>query len=307
MLMAFFRLIRWPNLLIIGLILILAKTQLVDSISELSGVNSCLTPLHWWLMGLATILIAASGNVVNDIFDQVIDRHNRPTKLIIGKLITEEKAWNIYYVLVSLGVGIGVYLCVLLGNISNSLLFMLTTGGLYFYSYSYKRQFLIGNLVVAVLAGLVPFLPIYFQMMCDEGKWTDLPWAPILVAYAFFAFITTLIREIIKDMEDMQGDAKQHCRTVPIVIGIQGAKLVVLLLIIALIGSVGWLQKAWLAQGDTTSFFYFLIGVQLPAILVALYVIKGKKPKHYRLASTITKVLMLSGVLSMIIFRFTLQ
>jgi len=305
--MAFIRLIRWPNLLIIGLILVLAKTQLIDHISELSGVNSCLTGLHWWLMGLATIFIAASGNVVNDIFDQVIDRHNRPDRIVIGKLITEEKAWNLYYVLVALGVGLGVYLCVILGNISNALIFLLTTGGLYFYSYSYKRQFLIGNLVVAVLAGLVPSLPIYFQMMCDDGKWTDLPWAPILVAYAFFAFITTLIRVIIKDMEDMQGDAKQNCRTVPVVIGIQGAKLMVLLLIIALIGSIGWLQKAWLEQGDKASFFYFLLGVQLPAIIIAFHVIKGNQPKHFRLASTITKVLILAGILSMVVFRFTLK
>ncbi|MFC2176169.1 geranylgeranylglycerol-phosphate geranylgeranyltransferase [Bacteroidota bacterium] len=305
--MAFLRLIRWPNLLIIGFILVLAKTQLVDPISELSEINSCLSQLHWWLMGLATVFIAASGNVVNDIFDQSIDQHNRPNKVIVGNQISEEKAWNIYYALAALGVGIGVYLCYILGNVSNALLFMLTTGGLYFYSYSYKRQFLIGNLVVAVLAGLVPFLPIYFQSMCGTEEWIHLPWAPMLVAYACFAFLTTLIREIIKDMEDVQGDSKQHCNTIPIVLGTGGAKLVVLFLIVVLIGAVGWLQSAWIAQRDTITFFYFMLGVQLPAAVIAIQVIKAKEVQQFRLASTISKVLMLVGILYMVIFSQTLK
>ncbi len=171
--MAFIRLVRLPNLLMIGLIFVLSKTQIIDPISELSGVRSCLSDLHWVLMALATVLIAASGNVVNDIFDQDIDGNNKPTKVIVGKIISEKQAWNFYYALVGIGVGIGVFLCWMLGNVSSSLVFLLSTGGLYFYSYSYKRQFLIGNLVVAVLAAVVPFLPIYFQMMCSPEQWAD--------------------------------------------------------------------------------------------------------------------------------------
>ncbi|MBL4586048.1 MAG: geranylgeranylglycerol-phosphate geranylgeranyltransferase, partial [Flavobacteriales bacterium] len=226
--MAYLRLVRWPNLLIIGLIFLLVGTQLIGSIAQLSGIDSCLSTLHWWLMALATVLIAASGNVVNDIFDQDIDKLNRPKKRIVGKTISEQQAWNFYYLLVVLGGGIGVYLSHLLGNISNALLFLLSIGGLYFYSYSYKRQFLIGNIVVAFLAGLIPFLPIYFEMMCNKTPWIELPWAPILVAFSFFSFLITLIREIIKDMEDMHGDMRRQCSTLPVVLGMRGAKLSVL-------------------------------------------------------------------------------
>ena len=301
--MAYLRLARWPNLLMIGLIFLLAKTQLIDPVSELSGVISCISNLHWLLLALATMLIAASGNVVNDIFDQNIDFHNKPDKIIVGNTISEANAWNYYYGLGSVGLGLGMFLCWDLGNLSNSLIFMLSAGGLYFYSYSYKRQFLIGNLVVAFLAGLVPFLPLYFQMMCTPNMWMELPWAPVLVALGFFSFLTTLIREMIKDMEDLKGDQLLKCTTIPIVLGVKGAKAIVVLLLMFLMSAIVSLQTAWIHDKDWLMFSYFLIVVQLPAASTIFLVMRGKTPKDFHLASTLTKVLMLGGILSMVVFR----
>jgi len=301
--MAYLRLARWPNLLIIGLIFLLAKTQLVDPISELSGVISCISNLHWFLLALATVLIAASGNVVNDIFDQNIDFHNKPDRIIVGNTISEEQAWNFYYGLGSVGLGLGMFLCWDLGNISNSLIFMLSAGGLYFYSYSYKRQFLIGNLVVAFLAGLVPFLPLYIQMMCTPNLWMELPWAPVLVALAFFSFLTTLIREMIKDMEDLKGDQLLKCTTIPIVLGVKATKAIVIVLTMVLMSAIVSLQTAWIRDEDWLMFGYFLIAVQLPAAAIIFQVLRGKTPRDFHLASTLTKVLMLGGILSLIVFR----
>ncbi len=303
--MAYLRLARWPNLLMIGLIFVLAKTQLVDSISELSGVLSCISDLHWVLLALATMLIAASGNVVNDIFDQNIDFHNKPDRIIVGNSVSEANAWNFYYALGSLGLGIGMFLCWDLGNVSNSLIFMLSAGGLYFYSYSYKRQFLIGNLVVAFLAGIVLFLPLYLQMMCTPNLWMELPWAPILVALAFFSFLTTLIREIIKDMEDLKGDQFAKCTTIPIVLGVKATKAIVIIFIMVLMSAIVALQTAWIQDKDWLMFGYFLIAVQLPAAAIIFQVIRAKVPKDFHLASTLTKVLMLGGILSMVVFRIT--
>lgn len=301
--MAYLRLARWLNLLIIGLIFLLAKTQLVDPISELSGVISCISNLHWFLLALATVLIAASGNVVNDIFDQNIDFHNKPDRIIVGITISEEQAWNFYYGLGSVGLGLGMFLCWDLGNISNSLIFMLSAGGLYFYSYSYKRQFLIGNLVVAFLAGLVPFLPLYIQMMCTPNLWMELPWAPVLVALAFFSFLTTLIREMIKDMEDLKGDQLLKCTTIPIVLGVKATKAIVIVLTMVLMSAIVSLQTAWIRDEDWLMFGYFLIAVQLPAAAIIFQVLRGKTPRDFHLASTLTKVLMLGGILSLIVFR----
>ena len=305
--MTYLRLARWPNLLIIGLIFLLAKTQLVDPIAELSGVVSCISDLHWILLALATMFIAASGNVVNDIFDQNIDFHNKPGRIIVGNTISEEKAWNFYYALGSIGLGAGMFLCWDLGNISNSLIFMLSAGGLYFYSYSYKRQFLIGNLVVAFLAGLVPFLPLYIQMMCTPDLWMELPWAPVLVALAFFSFLTTLIREIIKDMEDIKGDQLLKCTTLPIVLGVKVTKVIVVALVMLLMSSIVSLQTVWYADDNRLMFWYFLVAVQLPAAAIILQVMMGKTSKDFRLASKLSKVLMVGGILSLIVFRWTLQ
>jgi 4-hydroxybenzoate polyprenyltransferase len=304
--MAYLRLARWLNILIIGLIFLLAKTQLVNPISELSGVISCISDLHWLLLALATMLIAASGNVVNDIFDQNIDFHNKPDRIIVGNTISEAKAWNYYYGLGSAGLGIGMFLCWDLGNLSNSLIFMLSAGGLYFYSYSYKRQFLIGNVVVAFLAGLVPFLPVYIQMMCTPHTWVELPWAPVLVALGFFSFFTTLIREMIKDMEDMKGDQLLKCRTLPIVAGVKVTKVIVIVLTIILMSTIVSLQTGFIQEKDWLMFWYFLIAIQLPAAAIIFQVLRAQLPKDFHLASTLAKVLMLGGILSLIVFRITI-
>jgi 4-hydroxybenzoate polyprenyltransferase len=291
----------------IGLIFLLAKTQLVDPIAELSGIDSCISNFHWILVSLATMLIAASGNVVNDIFDQHIDFHNRPDKVIVGKLIPEATAWNFYYALGSIGLALGMFLCWQLGNVSNSLIFMLSAGGLYFYSYSYKQQFLIGNVVVAFLAGLVPFMPLYLQMMCSPNEWMQLPWAPFLVALAFFSFLTTLIREMVKDMEDLKGDQFAGCTTMPIVLGLKTTKAMVSVLILGLIVAVGSLQLAWIGEEGWLMFGYFLVAVQLPAVAVIILLWRAENPMDFHLTSTLVKVLMLGGILSMILFRTTLQ
>lgn len=305
--MTYLRLARWPNLLIIALIFFLAKTQIVDSISYASGFFSCLSNFDWFLFGLATVLIAASGNVINDIFDQDIDRLNKPDKLIVGNLITEEQAWNYYYGLGSVGLLVGIAVSWKLGNLSNALIFMLAAGGLYFYSYSYKRQFLIGNVVVAILAGLVPFIPVYFYMMCAPNMWMQLPWSPVLVAFAFFSLHTTLIREVIKDMEDIKGDQLLRCQTMPIVIGIRPTKAIVVFLIAVLIGFIGKLQLAWWEQNDMIMFLYTVIAVQVPAMASLVQVLRAGTSQEFHLASMIIKVLMLGGIFWMVVYRLTLE
>ncbi len=302
----YLRLIRWPNLLIIGLIFLLAKTQLVDGLTELSGIESCVDNLYWFLLALATMFIAASGNVVNDIFDQDIDFHNKPSEIIVGNTVSEATSWNLYYGLASAGLVVGMVLCWGMGNLSNSLIFMLAAGGLYFYSHTYKRQFLIGNLVIALLAGLVPFLPLYLEMICEPSQWSSVPWAGFLMAFSVFSFLTTLIREIIKDMEDVKGDTLVRCNTVPIAIGMKGAKALVVALLLLLMGLVGWLQVAWLSERMLLS-LYFLIAVQIPAVYLVFLVIKGEGKPSFKRASLISKIIMLTGILSMIVFKITLS
>lgn len=305
--LAYLRLARWPSLLIIGLIFLLAKTQLVNVISEASGIESCLTSWHWVLVALATMFIAASGNVVNGIFDQDIDRINKPDKMIVGTVISEEKAWNFYYGLGSVGLGLGVWLCWQMGNISNSLIFMLAAGGLYFYSYSYKRQFLIGNVVVALLAGLVPFMPVYLYINCNPDIWMQLPWNPLLMAYSFFLFLVMMIRTILQDMEALKGAQLLRCKTVPVVLGMKFTKAILILLIGVLMGAAGKLQYGWWQEGDLLVPMYFALAVQIPAVLFMIQVLRSDAANGFHRASNLTKLIMLGGILSMIIFRIVWQ
>jgi 4-hydroxybenzoate polyprenyltransferase len=269
-------------------------------------LRSCLEGMHWWLMAVATILIAASGNVVNDIFDQDIDLENRPDRRIIGPIITEDAAWTFYYILSGAGLALGILLTYMLGNTSNGLVFLLALGGLWFYSYSYKRQFLIGNLVIAFLAGLTVYLPLLFEMQCDPAGWKFLPWAPFIVAYAFFAALSTLIRELVKDMEDMVGDARAGCRTVPIVIGSKAAKAVVGLLTLMLMAAVGQYQYVKWEENDMVSLLVIIAVVQVSAILLLKAVFAANDRAGYRAASQWAKALMVGGISTMLLFRFVL-
>jgi 4-hydroxybenzoate polyprenyltransferase len=302
--MAMLRLVRWPNLVIIGFIFLLVKTQVVDVLHSVTLLSSCLTGLHWWLMALATVLIAASGNVVNDIFDQDIDAYNRPDDRTVGVSVSEEAAWNLYYVLSGAGLSAGILLAYLLGNVSNGLIFLLALGGLWFYSYSYKRQFLIGNLVVALLAGLVVYLPVFFEMMCNPHLWRQLPWMPFLMAYALFAVLSTLIREIIKDLEDMDGDRRMSCSTVPLVIGIKATKALVTLLTLTLIAAVARYQTVKWEANEMLSFIYLTAVVQLPALLMLSSLWKANDALGFRMASRLAKVMIIGGISSMLLFRF---
>lgn len=300
---SYLRLVRWPNLLILGLIILLVKTQLVDVFSAGTAVPSCISMLQWFLLAAATIFIAASGNVVNDIFDQEIDRFNKPDTRIVGAIVSEASAWNLYYALSSIGLLSGIYLCYSMGNTSASLVFMLITGGLYFYSYSYKRQFLIGNVVVALLAGLVPVMPLYLAALCQPATWNSLPWMPILIAFSGFSFLSTLIRELIKDLQDIKGDQMLRCKTIPIVLGVFSAKLIVVGLIAVLFGAVAKMQAAWWFAGDKTIFYSFAILVQIPALMLIGLILKSKSTEEFAKASNLSKLLMLGGILSMVAFR----
>ena len=121
---AFFKLIRWVNLVMIALIIFLTKFCLVDSLSALTGVPQSLDAIHWWLIGLATVAIAASGNVINDIMDQDIDEHNRPESLIVGRIISEDSAWNIYYGLSAIGLISGIWVAELVSSEYHGLVFI---------------------------------------------------------------------------------------------------------------------------------------------------------------------------------------
>jgi len=272
--------------------------------------------LHTWqflLIVLSTVLIAAGGYVINDFFDKDIDAANG-----IGK-VHDFSGWTmktLYFVFSIIGIAIGLYLTYALKLRQFALTYLLTAALLYFYSASYKRLPLVGNFVVAFLTAVAVFLPAFadyelqyafrdIKLPVINNKMYNLRLIiAITAAYAFFAFLISLVREIIKDMEDIEGDREFGCNTLPIVAGINNAKLIAIGLLLLIVGLILFLQikQAW--WESLPVFGYTILFVQLPLLILSVKLFLSAEKKHFKVASMIAKVVMVGGILSLPVFKY---
>jgi 4-hydroxybenzoate polyprenyltransferase len=298
---AFFRLIRWQNLVFIGLTQLLFYFCVYHS---LFSYSQSLSQLAWIIS--ASILIAAAGYIINDYFDLNIDQINKPDKNVINLIIS--RRWAIaWHLLLSL---IGLF-CTVLGVSLHKWYVILANLGcivlLWFYSTSFKRQLLIGNIVIAVLTAWTVLVIFYAFVPLNEVVGTNNSASIKLFRTAFlyggFAFVITLIREAIKDMEDIKGDNRYGCKTLPIVAGILATKIYTLVWTIVLIGSLIVLQLYILQFGWWWAIIYSSLLVILPLVYLAVLLYKAKTSANYNRLSSLTKWIMLSGILSMIFFK----
>jgi 4-hydroxybenzoate polyprenyltransferase len=308
--LAIFRLIRFQNLLIIAATQYIMRYCIIWPFLKINNFVLQLNEFHFFLLVISTVFVAAAGYVINDYFDTGTDRLNRPDKVVIDRSIQRRQAMLIHFILNFLGIGTGIYLSYYVGVPELSIVFITATGLLWFYSTDYKRQFLIGNIVVSIMTGIVPLMVILYEMPLLNAKYGLLMirnqvnfnyiffW---IAAFSFFAFLTTLLREIIKDAEDFEGDSAFGMNTLPIIIGRRSTKIVIvgviltslLLLIIVFI-------KFLLYRGLTIDYFttvYFLLFLILPFLILLYKIIKAQNKEDFHFASQITKVIMLAGIL----------
>ena len=268
------------------------------------------------LLVFSTMLIAAAGYIINDYFDTRADLINKPARVVVGVSISRKEAMILHMILNIIGVGIGIYLAFYIGLPSLSLVFVLSTGLLWFYSTNYKKQFLVGNLTVAFLTALVPLMVVLFEIPLLNREYGDVmvrydssffylfAWVS---AFSFFAFITTLIREIIKDAEDLEGDNAYGMKTVPIILGTFWTKVLVMVLIVFTLSALIYLLLKYIFFSvdppDYISLVYFLVLLLLPLILLAIQVMVAREKRAYHRASILIKLIMLSGILySVLVF-----
>ena len=243
--MNFLRLIRFTNLIIVAFTQYLLQYYIL--LPELKKVN--LSPLlphfEFFLLVFSTILIAAGGYIINDIEDIDIDRLNKPEKKqIVERIYPLSISWKMYLFSIILGFMISIYLAFFIHNLVQLLIYPAAVGMLYAYSKWWKRQPLIGNFVVSFFCAFVAWIVFYAEKInfiseklhsviarneanfFPEGtQQQGYDFLKITFGgYAVFAFISTLFREIIKDIEDVQGDKAGNCRTLPIVIGVDSSK-----------------------------------------------------------------------------------
>ncbi len=308
---AFFRLIRWPNLVFIVVTQFLFYYSIISPIIKIP-IESNFTFQNFIFLVISSILIAAAGYIINDYFDLNIDKINKPQKLVVEKII--KRRWTILlHILVSLiGIIVGFYIDFNAGTywigVSNVVCVFLLFG----YSVSLKKKLLIGNVLISALTSwviIVVFLSYEntFHSRAIADLVNNLPITSrlikIAVLYAGFAFIISLIREVIKDLEDREGDEKYGCKTMPIVWGIPASKVFTAVWLIVLTGALIILQFYALHLRWWWSIVYCVLTIIIPLLWILRKLYEAQVPNDYHRLSTAVKLVMLAGILSMIFFR----
>jgi 4-hydroxybenzoate polyprenyltransferase len=307
MIRAVSNLVRLPNLLMIAATMCFTRYCLIGEMLNLQGLWLSQSDLDFTLLVLSVIFIAAAGYMINDYFDTKTDSVNKPDKVVVGREISRRQVMATHIVLNILGVILGFYLAYKSHFLQLGFINLLSVGLLWFYSTTYKRRFLIGNLVVAILAGVLPIIVLVFEPHSHYLSDDNAQGIYFVIGYAFFAFIISLIREIIKDMEDIEGDKADGCTTMSIVIGTKASKAIALFISLIVISLIAYIQYVQYVTKDFISFWYFLLAIQLPFILMFYKLIKAKGKSEFNQASFFAKIVMIGGILSMIVFYISLE
>lgn len=316
----FLKLIRWPNLLIVVLTMILMRYFIIETLIgkvqvDLLGTSarnvSLVLQFPWYnfiILIAATVLITAGGYIINDYFDIKTDLINRG-EVIVGTRISRRLAMMWHTIFNILGVAGGFYISWCAGYFWMGILFVIVTGLLYFYSASYKRQFLIGNIIVALLTAMVPVLVLIYEWPALYTYYSinarEVPHLGFLFywigGFALFAFLTTFAREMIKDIEDFEGDMTYGRNTLPVIIGVPGSKIVVISLIILTIASLFLVWYFFL--NDKITLIYISAVIIFPLLYVIFQLGRSRTRKQLHSASRMMKLIMLAGLLYSVVVK----
>ncbi|MCW3121304.1 MAG: ubiquinone biosynthesis protein UbiA [Flavipsychrobacter sp.] len=299
--MPWLQLIRWKNLLVIFLTQLLAWWCIV-----IPAGPAVLYPVNFLCIALSTVLIAAAGYIINDYFDVKIDSINKPDKVVLEKAIPRKQAIILHTVLNFIALVLAVYVARQAYHYEWVLLQLVCTLLLWFYSTHFKRQYVTGNLVVALLTALTMLtLFIYeptLQYLVHTGIPSSLPvW--VLFIYAYFAFMLTWMREIVKDMEDIKGDEAEQCVTMPIKKGLSYAtRFTIMLSLLAVIPLV-FASGILFGFGYNLLAGYIIVLLALPLIAWSVFITRSTAEEHYSNASHLLKLIMILGVCSLLIYH----
>lgn len=274
---AFFKIIRPLNLLILAFAQLMTAYFLVERTHEGLPV---LQDAQLYLLIFSTLLLASSGYMINDYYDVKIDYINKPDEVVIGKNLKRRTVMFLHTFFNIAGIGIGFLISTRIGVINFIAAFLL-----WFYSNSLKRMPLVGNVTVAFLTGLAIWvIGFYFQSS-----------QLLVLTYAIFAFFINLIREIIKDIEDRHGDRKHGSKTLPIVLGFRATKNIIF--IIAGLFVISILVVTFKLHNELL--FYYFGGLSFLFILFMYKIYMADRKAHFTQLSLLSKLLMLTGILSM--------
>lgn len=301
--LAFLKLIRWQNLLFIVI------TQILYEYCIYLPIYGSHSTYQLGFIVLASVLIAAAGYIINDYFDLNIDQINKPDRVIVNNAVSRRWAifWHLAFSLLGLFFTVlalppSLFWYLILANLLSILL-------LWLYSTNFKKQLLIGNVIISILTSWV-ILILFFSktpLSVDNiisADHKEIRLFRLTMLYAGFAFIISLIREVLKDMEDRIGDARYGCRTMPIVWGLPASKVFVAVWIIVLAGTLVILQLYVLAYGWWLSIVYCLLAIVVPLLIVLSKLTAANTQQDFHLLSRYVKAIMFTGILSMLFFYY---
>ncbi|MGH1383937.1 geranylgeranylglycerol-phosphate geranylgeranyltransferase [Kordia sp.] len=298
----FLQLIRFPNLVMIAL------TQFLFYYYWILPFNDCYISTNLFsCVVFATILIAAGGNIINDIFDVKTDRINKPHKLFIGTFISKKSAYVLYLLFTFVGVGLGSYVGFTIDRSWISLIFIGIAILLFIYSSHLKGIPVVGNIVVSLLVASSLLILIAFNKEHTvRGKHMNLFIPVSLIAinvYANFAFLINLMREMVKDIEDINGDYNANITTLPIILGRNRVNKIVAVLAGVLICYILYMTSIYL-EGKTVTTIYVLFTILLPLLYFIIKIWQADTKYEYRMLSLLLKLIMLFGILSTLVLYY---
>jgi len=305
---AFLQLVRLPNLLFIALAQVLFQFCIYQDLYD--GRIPANDLDHFILLVLASLCIAAAGYIINDYFDINIDEVNKPQRLVVDKVIHRRWAIAWHFMLSATGV----LLTLVALPFPQKWYLVLANAGcvalLWLYSTNFKKSLLIGNVVISLLTAWTILIIFFSKLSLADAIGTNgtghARFFRLAFLYAGFAFIISLIREAIKDMEDLPGDSKYGCRTMPIVWGINASKVYTAVWIIILIGLLVVVQVYILQFRWWWPVVYSIVLIILPLIFILGKLYNSKTQQDFHRLSSWTKWVMFAGILSMIFFYFYL-
>lgn len=305
---AFLRLIRWPNLVFIVVTQVLFYTCiLVPTI----GVHLKLIVPIFVLLVSSSVLIAAAGYIINDYFDLNIDQVNKPDSIVVQRFISRRWAIFWHFLLSSIGIVLAFFISWELRNPIIGFANFICVILLWLYSTTFKKQLLVGNILISLLTAWV-VLVIYFAEMrislFDNPQYiaSFKNVFKYAILYSGFAFIISLIREVVKDIEDREGDARYGCKTMPIVWGLPASKLFIGIWTSVLMACLLIIQVIGLFKGWWLGVLYTIVAVLIPLLKFLRDLKKARQTAEFHQLSSLIKAIMLAGILTLLFFKWYL-
>ncbi len=302
--LSYFKLIRAGNLFFIALTMFLIKYGLFEPF----GVAITLNLFGFSLLVLAVIAVAASGYVINDIFDVPADLKNKPERTFINKDISEKAAYRLFFILNIIGVGLGFYLSNLIGRPGFTAFFIFGSAILYLYNSQFQQTILVGNILVSLIVGLIPIGVGLYDLLpaiTPGNQQTQSTIFSILIDYSIFAFLINFLREIVKDQQDIDGDYNAGYRTLPIVFGKKRTNKILFVIGLLPLCFLIYYIYQYLFE-NTIAVVYTLLLLVAPLLFFQINIWTSEKKTEYGRLSMVLKAVLFFGLISIGLLQFIL-